>query len=79
MKLPDVLSEKEIDKMIEVIDLSKPEGQRNRAIIEVLYGCGLRVSELINLKISDLFLMMVLFVSLGKETNKGLFRLAIIR
>ena len=55
MKLPDVLSVKEIDKMIEVIDLSKPEGQRNRAIIEVLYGCGLRVSELINLKISDLF------------------------
>ncbi|MDM1546369.1 site-specific tyrosine recombinase XerD [Empedobacter falsenii] len=55
MKLPDVLSEKEIDKMIEVIDLSKPEGQRNRVIIEVLYGCGLRVSELINLKISDLF------------------------
>ncbi|CAM3317651.1 site-specific tyrosine recombinase XerD [Empedobacter stercoris] len=55
MKLPDVLSEKEIDKMIEVIDLSKPEGQRNRAIIEVLYGCGLRVSELINLKISDIF------------------------
>jgi len=55
MKLPDVLSEKEIDKMIEVIDLSKQEGQRNRAIIEVLYGCGLRVSELINLKISDLF------------------------
>ncbi|TGN30247.1 site-specific tyrosine recombinase XerD [Empedobacter tilapiae] len=55
MKLPDVLSEKEIDKMIEVIDLSKPEGQRNRAILEVLYGCGLRVSELINLKISDLF------------------------
>ncbi|WP_282630312.1 site-specific tyrosine recombinase XerD [Empedobacter sedimenti] len=55
MKLPDVLSEKEIDKMIEVVDLSKPEGQRNRAIIEVLYGCGLRVSELINLKISDLF------------------------
>ncbi|WP_313383689.1 site-specific tyrosine recombinase XerD [Chishuiella sp.] len=55
MKLPDVLSEKDIDKMIEVIDLSKPEGERNRAIIETLYGCGLRVSELINLKISDLF------------------------
>ena len=55
MKLPDVLSEKEIDKMTEVIDLSKPEGERNRAIIETLYGCGLRVSELINLKISDLF------------------------
>ena len=55
LKLPDVLSEIEIDKMIEVIDLSKPEGHRNRAILETLYGCGLRVSELINLKISDLF------------------------
>lgn len=55
LKLPDVLSEIEIDQMIDVIDLSKPEGQRNRAILEVLYGCGLRVSELINLKISDLF------------------------
>ena len=55
LKLPDVLSEIEIDQMIEVIDLSKPEGQRNRAIIEMLYGCGLRVSELTNLKISDLF------------------------
>ncbi|MBF0596720.1 site-specific tyrosine recombinase/integron integrase [Faecalibacter rhinopitheci] len=55
LKLPDVLSEIEIDQMVEVIDLSKPEGQRNRAILETLYGCGLRVSELINLKISDLF------------------------
>ena len=55
LKLPDVLSETEIDQMIEVIDLSKSEGQRNRAIIEMLYGCGLRVSELTNLKISDLF------------------------
>lgn len=55
LKLPDVLSEIEIDQMIEVIDMSKPEGQRNRAIIEMLYGCGLRVSELTNLKISDLF------------------------
>ena len=54
-KLPDTLSLKEIDSLIEAVDLSKPEGERNRAIIETLYGCGLRVSELITLKISDLF------------------------
>jgi len=54
-KLPDTLSIKEIDTIISIIDLSKPQGERNRAIIEVLYGCGLRVSELISLKISDLF------------------------
>ncbi len=54
-KLPDVLSVDEIDQMIASIDLSKPEGERNRAILETLYGCGLRVSELVNLKISDLF------------------------
>jgi len=54
-KLPDVLSVEEIDQMIATIDLSLPEGERNRAIIETLYGCGLRVSELINLHLSDLF------------------------
>lgn len=54
-KLPDILSEKEIDNIIKAIDLSKPQGERNRAILETLYGCGLRVSELLNLKISDLF------------------------
>jgi len=54
-KLPDTLSEEEIDKIINAIDLSKPEGERNKAMLETLYGCGLRVSELINLKISDLF------------------------
>ena len=54
-KLPDTLSEEEINNLIGAIDLSKPEGERNRAILETLYGCGLRVSELINLKISDLF------------------------
>lgn len=54
-KLPDTLSEEEIDSLINAIDLSKPEGERNRAMLETLYGCGLRVSELINLKISDLF------------------------
>ena len=72
MKLPDVLSEKEIDKMIEVIDLSKPEGQRNRAIIEVLYGCGLRVSELINLKISDLFFDYGFIRVIGKGNKQRL-------
>jgi len=54
-KLPQTLSLLEIDKMIDVIDLSSPEGERNKAIIETLYGCGLRVSELVNLKISDIF------------------------
>ena len=54
-KLPDTLAEEEIDQIINAIDLSKPEGERNRAMLETLYGCGLRVSELINLKISDLF------------------------
>ncbi len=54
-KLPDTLSIEEIDLLIATIDLSKPQGERNRSIVETLYGCGLRVSELINLKISDLF------------------------
>ena len=54
-KLPDTLSTEEINELIGAIDLSSPHGERNRAMIETLYGCGLRVSELINLKISDLF------------------------
>ena len=54
-KLPDTLNFDEIIKMFEVIDLSKPEGIRNRAILETLYGSGLRVSELVNLQKSDLF------------------------
>ena len=53
--LPDVLSVVEIEAIISAIDLSKPEGHRNKAITEVLYGCGLRVSELVNLKLSQLF------------------------
>jgi integrase/recombinase XerD len=52
-KLPEVLSVEEIDMIIEQIDMSKPEGQRNKAMLEVLYCCGLRVSELVGLKISD--------------------------
>ena len=54
-KLPVTLSENEIDELIAAVDLSKAEGERNRAIIETLYSCGLRVSELTHLKISDLF------------------------
>lgn len=54
-KLPDTLSTTEIDQLIDAIDLSEPHGERNRAILETLYGCGLRVSELVNLKLSDLF------------------------
>ena len=54
-KLPDTLSEKEVDMLIDAIDLSSPQGERNRAILETLYGCGLRVSELVGLKLSDLF------------------------
>ncbi|MCC9016896.1 MULTISPECIES: site-specific tyrosine recombinase XerD [Flavobacterium] len=54
-KLPDTLSLDEIDSLIAAIDLSTNEGERNRAMLETLYGCGLRVSELVSLKISDLF------------------------
>jgi integrase/recombinase XerD len=54
-KLPDTLSENEINQLIAAIDLSKAEGERNRAILETLYGCGLRVSELTGIKLSDLY------------------------
>jgi integrase/recombinase XerD len=67
MKLPDTLSLEEIDLIIATIDLSKAQGERNRAIIETLYGCGLRVSELISLKISDLFF----YEGFIKVTGKG--------
>lgn len=54
--IPQVLSVEEVDMLEGAIDLSEPEGQRNKAIIEVLFSCGLRVSELVNLKMSDLYL-----------------------
>lgn len=54
-KIPEVLTVEEIDTIISTIDLSKNEGQRNRAMLETLYSCGLRVSELTNLKLSDLY------------------------
>lgn len=66
-KLPDTLSIPEINELIAAIDHSKPEGMRNKAMLEVLYGCGLRVSELINLKISNLYLD----VEFIKVTGKG--------
>ncbi|MCR4766242.1 MAG: site-specific tyrosine recombinase XerD [Bacteroidaceae bacterium] len=56
VKLPEVLTVEEIDHIIDMVDMSKNEGQRNRAILETLYSCGLRVSELCNLKLSDLYL-----------------------
>jgi integrase/recombinase XerD len=55
LHIPEVLTVEEIDRIIGAIDLSKPEGQRNRAILETLYSCGLRVSELCNLKFSNLY------------------------
>lgn len=54
LKLPEVLTVEEIERLISVIDLSRPEGHRNRAIIETLYGAGLRVSELVNLRLTDI-------------------------
>lgn len=66
-KLPDVLTIEEIDKLISAIDLSKPEGERNKAILETLYSSGLRVSELVNLKVSNLFFE----IGFLKVTGKG--------
>lgn len=68
-KLPDTLSITEIESILHVIDLSKPEGERNRAMLEVLYGCGLRVSELVNLRISDIHLKEG-FISVTGKGNK---------
>lgn len=70
--LPEVLSVDEIDAMISAIDLTAPEGQRNRAIMETLYGCGLRVSELINLDISRVFLDEEYIVVRGKGSKERL-------
>ncbi|WP_282636959.1 site-specific tyrosine recombinase XerD [Sphingobacterium thalpophilum] len=71
-KLPSVLSIHEIDQLITAIDLSTVEGERNRTILEVLYGCGLRVSELINLKISNLFLDVEFVKVEGKGSKERL-------
>lgn len=68
-KLPGILTVEEINTLIESVDISKPESQRNRAILETLYSCGLRVSELINLKVSNLHFRMG-FVKIDGKGNK---------
>ena len=70
--LPEVLSAEEVDMLEGAIDLSKWEGQRNRTIIEVLFSCGLRVSELVNLKLSDLFLQEQYVRVMGKGSKERL-------
>jgi len=72
LRLPEVLSVKEIDRIIEAIDLSKAEGQRNKAIIETLYGSGLRVSELINLELSKVYFAEGYMLVEGKGSKQRL-------
>lgn len=72
MKLPHTLSIEEIDKLIAAIDLSKKQGERNRAILETLYSCGLRVSELVNLKISNLYFEEDFVKIIGKGNKERL-------
>ena len=72
LRLPEVLSVKEIDRIIEAIDLSKAEGQRNKAIIETLYGSGLRVSELINLELSKIYFAEGYMLVEGKGSKQRL-------
>lgn len=71
-KLPDTLATDEIDALIQAIDLSTPEGERNKAMLETLYSCGLRVSELITLKLSDLFFEEG-FIKISGKGNKQRF------
>lgn len=71
-KIPDVLSVDEIQLMLDAIDMSEPNGQRNRAMIEVLYACGLRVSELTDLRISNLFLEVGFVRVIGKNNKERL-------
>ena len=70
LHLPDVLSVPEIESLIAVIDLSTPEGHRNRALVEVMYGCGLRVSEVVTLRISHLFFNEGFIKVLGKGSKE---------
>jgi integrase/recombinase XerD len=72
LRLPEVLSVEEIDRMIAATDLSKPEGHRNKAIIETLYGCGLRVSELVNLRLTDIHYNEGFVVVTGKGNKQRL-------
>jgi integrase/recombinase XerD len=72
LKLPQVLSIEEIDRMIDAIDLSRPDGHRNKAIIETLYGCGLRVSELVGLKLTDIHYEDGYIIVTGKGSKQRL-------
>jgi integrase/recombinase XerD len=72
MKLPEVLSVKEIDMMVNAIDLSTPEGHRNKAIIETMYSCGLRVSELVNMRLTDIHRSEGFVVVTGKGNKQRL-------
>ena len=71
-KMPEVLSVHEIQRMLAAIDLSEPQGLRNRAILETLYACGLRVSELVNLRLTGLFLSAGFIKVLGKNNKERL-------
>ena len=71
-KIPQILSIEEIDALIQAIDYSVPEGIRNRAIIETLYSCGLRVSELVELKLSDIFWQEEFIKVVGKGNKERL-------
>lgn len=71
-KLPDTMSVEDINKIIDAIDLSLPEGQRNKAMLETLYSCGLRVSELVNLKISNLYFNDGFIKVIGKGNKERL-------
>ncbi len=71
-KLPDVLTINEVESIINSVDLSVDEGERNKAILETLYGCGLRVSELISLKISDLYFEEGIILVTGKGNKQRL-------
>jgi integrase/recombinase XerD len=71
-KLPDTLNINEINALIEAIDASKPEGMRNKAMLEMLYGCGLRVSELVELKISNIFADTEFIRVIGKGNKERL-------
>jgi integrase/recombinase XerD len=71
-KLPDTLNAEEVNLLLGAIDMSTPEGMRNRTMLEVLYGCGLRVSELVNLQISSLFLDVEFIKVIGKGDKERL-------
>lgn len=72
LRLPEVLSVTEIDRIVDSIDLSRPEGHRNKAIIETLYGCGLRVSELVSLRLTDIHFSEGFVVVTGKGNKQRL-------